>query len=100
MQRDGVGENNEQLTIRMSMSFGLNFELFNTRATTSNMTSWLSERAPATDWSGSSPFNVRTMPGGQAVAWLVPLLARSEEHTSELQSLMRISYAVFCLQNK
>src|SRR3546814_1374114 len=26
--------------------------------------------------------------------------ARSEEHTSELQSLMRISYAVFCLQTK
>src|SRR3546814_7824504 len=26
------------------------------------------------------------------------LLARSEEHTSELQSLMRISYAVFCLK--
>src|SRR3546814_5180069 len=25
---------------------------------------------------------------------------RSEEHTSELQSLMRISYAVFCLKNK
>src|SRR3546814_5953391 len=28
------------------------------------------------------------------------LLARSEEHTSELQSLMRISYAVFCLKKK
>src|SRR3546814_6649610 len=27
-------------------------------------------------------------------------LHRSEEHTSELQSLMRISYAVFCLQKK
>src|SRR3546814_1072644 len=27
-------------------------------------------------------------------------LARSEEHTSELQSLMRISYAVFCLKQK
>src|SRR3546814_1711971 len=27
-------------------------------------------------------------------------LSRSEEHTSELQSLMRISYAVFCLQKK
>src|SRR3546814_1543767 len=27
-------------------------------------------------------------------------LVRSEEHTSELQSLMRISYAVFCLKNK
>src|SRR3546814_2710453 len=29
----------------------------------------------------------------------LPIL-RSEEHTSELQSLMRISYAVFCLQKK
>src|SRR3546814_9412931 len=29
-----------------------------------------------------------------------PLPQRSEEHTSELQSLMRISYAVFCLKNK
>src|SRR3546814_2945722 len=28
------------------------------------------------------------------------LCPRSEEHTSELQSLMRISYAVFCLKNK
>src|SRR3546814_5664039 len=28
------------------------------------------------------------------------LEARSDEHTSELQSLMRISYAVFCLKNK
>src|SRR3546814_5604037 len=27
-------------------------------------------------------------------------IGRSEEHTSELQSLMRISYAVFCLKNK
>src|SRR3546814_8587016 len=27
-------------------------------------------------------------------------LIRSEEHTSELQSLMRISYAVFCVKNK
>src|SRR3546814_3181911 len=33
--------------------------------------------------------------GGQSDA-----LARSEEHTSELQSLMRISYAVFCLKKK
>src|SRR3546814_5080553 len=29
-----------------------------------------------------------------------PHLRRSEEHTSELQSLMRISYAVFCLKKK
>src|SRR3546814_2259867 len=31
---------------------------------------------------------------------LTPAGWRSEEHTSELQSLMRISYAVFCLKNK
>src|SRR3546814_2442472 len=32
---------------------------------------------------------------------IIPLLhKRSEEHTSELQSLMRISYAVFCLKKK
>src|SRR3546814_2407276 len=30
----------------------------------------------------------------------VLVLLRSEEHTSELQSLMRISYAVFCLKKK
>src|SRR3546814_2589027 len=29
-----------------------------------------------------------------------PVAARSEEHTSELQSLMRTSYAVFCLKKK
>src|SRR3546814_1889412 len=29
-----------------------------------------------------------------------PFYSRSEEHTSELQSLMRISYAVFCLKKK
>src|SRR3546814_1832989 len=45
---------------------------------------------------------------GLARAWTALVLyclnavrpARSEEHTSELQSLMRISYAVFCLKKK
>src|SRR3546814_8097899 len=32
--------------------------------------------------------------------WLKLVEERSEEHTSELQSLMRISYAVFCLKKK
>src|SRR3546814_5118389 len=32
--------------------------------------------------------------------WAKIALARSEEHTSELQSLMRISYDVFCLKKK
>src|SRR3546814_6822878 len=39
------------------------------------------------------PFHRRVSP-------LSPPRMRSEEHTSELQSLMRISYAVFCLKNK
>src|SRR3546814_7984638 len=40
---------------------------------------------------------------GMALATFAPRLgmtARSEEHTSELQSLMRNSYAVFCLKKK
>src|SRR3546814_9225700 len=48
-----------------------------------------------------------TLPAGQPVLMLMPSTVvlldaldhqRSEEHTSELQSLMRISYAVFCLK--
>src|SRR3546814_829028 len=35
-----------------------------------------------------------------AVLAISHALGRSEEHTSELQSLMRISYAVFCLKKK
>src|SRR3546814_6250981 len=34
------------------------------------------------------------------LAAFAPFIERSEEHTSELQSLMRISYAVFCLKTK
>src|SRR3546814_7357451 len=44
---------------------------------------------------------VRRAIGGHDLPMLdVRLARRSEEHTSELQSLMRISYAVFCLKNK
>src|SRR3546814_5468250 len=37
---------------------------------------------------------------GEAAARDATIAGRSEEHTSELQSLMRISYAVFCLKKK
>src|SRR3546814_9038969 len=37
---------------------------------------------------------------GEQIATEIGGTFRSEEHTSELQSLMRISYAVFCLQKK
>src|SRR3546814_6399403 len=38
--------------------------------------------------------------GGTRCASITGAWVRSEEHTSELQSLMRISYAVFCLKKK
>src|SRR3546814_4155515 len=57
---------------------------------------WLADQM---DW--VSFFIITTglaIPGLLLLAWLMRL--RSEEHTSELQSLMRISYAVFCLKQK
>src|SRR3546814_2604977 len=42
----------------------------------------------------------RAVPRRVARLPVARLPARSEEHTSELQSLMRISYAVFCLKKK
>src|SRR3546814_6314575 len=40
------------------------------------------------------------IPAFKALENRVVLAVRSEEHTSELQSLMRISYSVFCLKKK
>src|SRR3546814_10574560 len=46
-------------------------------------------------------FDPQALPEPEALLLRVVLgLTRSEEHTSELQSLMRISYAVFCLKKK
>src|SRR3546814_2242606 len=50
-------------------------------------------------------FRITALPAAKAgaILWATVLsgeLNRSEEHTSELQSLMRISYAVFCLKKK
>src|SRR3546814_6888587 len=59
---------------------------------------WAATRRAATAAASTLPArrkaaHVGTRPTG-------PLPERSEEHTSELQSLMRISYAVFCLKKK
>src|SRR3546814_3356125 len=43
---------------------------------------------------------LRHATGHDIVPHFLRFLDRSEEHTSELQSLMRISYAVFCLKKK
>src|SRR3546814_4675331 len=52
---------------------------------------WLGKHADATPGFLKIPLRIRDPHG---------LAARSEEHTSELQSLMRSSYAVFCLKKK
>src|SRR3546814_10132636 len=46
--------------------------------------------------SPASSFSTMLMP----ISLIADMTSRSEEHTSELQSLMRISYAVFCLKKK
>src|SRR3546814_4466546 len=61
-------------------------------------------RLPSLAWTVSSQFSAAT----GSMYWRIRVLnralvsqaSRSEEHTSELQSLMRISYAVFCLKKK
>src|SRR3546814_1709787 len=45
-------------------------------------------------------FDFADEPFGIENEQMTPSMKRSEEHTSELQSLMRISYAVFCLKKK
>src|SRR3546814_2976790 len=50
-----------------------------------------------TFWSGASAIMAILLIGAGSYTIAV---CRSEEHTSELQSLMRISYAVFCLKKK
>src|SRR3546814_9214887 len=46
------------------------------------------------------PLQQLTLPSYAARWMLHGVVVRSEEHTSELQSLMRISYAVFCLKKQ
>src|SRR3546814_2847193 len=55
----------------------------------------------AADGDATADFRVRVADAEGAVAeGTFTVTVRSEEHTSELQSLMRISYAVFCLKKK
>src|SRR3546814_6289844 len=56
--------------------------------------------APQHQLLGNPQGTVAGMPQAVVEDGLLDLGRRSEEHTSELQSLMRISYAVFCLKKK
>src|SRR3546814_6797993 len=49
---------------------------------------------------GISDYITDTLENVRAKGYTETLFGRTEEHTSELQSLMRISYAVFCLKKK
>src|SRR3546814_8352013 len=51
-------------------------------------------------WQIVSPISTSSMPTTAQTSPAVTSSTRSEEHTSELQSLMRISYAVFCLKKR
>src|SRR3546814_1818469 len=54
-------------------------------------------------WAVFAASTEQPLPRKAAIAVAAPVegdVVRSEEHTSELQSLMRISYAVFCLKKK
>src|SRR3546814_8960810 len=52
------------------------------------------------DWAAALPATATAMTAATDARARRRIDTRSEEHTSELQSLMRISYAVFCLKKK
>src|SRR3546814_6607318 len=56
---------------------------------------WPTAKGASASRSGTTP-----RPGSPLRVARPSVTVRSEEHTSELQSLMRISYAVFCLKKK
>src|SRR3546814_4342577 len=58
---------------------------------------WLADTGDDAQKAASWDFAAWLTQPEQQARWHI---GRSEEHTSELQSLMRISYAVFCLTNK
>src|SRR3546814_5405648 len=69
---------------------------------------WAVRQVSARPWPRRAPEPSRPVPAprrhtsfrGPATTGFPVCIRRSEEHTSELQSLMRISYAVFCLKKK
>src|SRR3546814_6874666 len=55
---------------------------------------------PVTENTSANSAREPLKPTELTLAMLLAVTSRSEEHTSELQSLMRISYAVLCLKKK
>src|SRR3546814_3939879 len=71
--------------------------------TSASLAELVALRASSADdaaWRLISPIDIANSSLAAAAAVAPALASRSEEHTSELQSLMRISYAVFCLKKQ
>src|SRR3546814_1145821 len=77
----GLSKNRSQLLSKMIIDCDHDFSICPPRT------------RPITNGAGPKPWRSAKNP-------IRPEISRSEEHTSELQSLMRISYAVFCLKKK
>src|SRR3546814_4510488 len=72
-------------------------EIFDGEAPSDNALMYSTDTPSGQRTAGAAPFvDTATL----SMAGRIWTLRRSEEHTSELQSLMRISYAVFCLNKK
>src|SRR3546814_4753129 len=83
---------------KKSTSFSVSVDLVSSIACASSFSAmysiqaWFSGTLPCLSWKSAT----KALEAGVSRLWC----HRSEEHTSELQSLMRISYAVFCLKKK
>src|SRR3546814_9214103 len=90
-------------SLALAQKLGLDPQKFFDIASVSSGQCWsLTSYAPLPGVGPATPAD-NDYKGGFAAALMLKdlrLAMRSEEHTSELQSLMRISYAVFCLKKK
>src|SRR3546814_9337115 len=94
-ERVNVAEQDQQTTPAIKIKKYANRRLYNT-ATSSYVT--LENLCQMVK--DGQDFVVEDAKSGEDITRSVLTQIRSEEHTSELQSLMRISYAVFCLNKK
>src|SRR3546814_4549874 len=93
-----LGEQDDAADEEQQIGRGLHAKLLFWR-TGRSRTLWLgSANATRRAWSGRNAEATLELRITEGVEVGLKALVRSEEHTSELQSLMRISYAVFCLK--
>src|SRR3546814_2888899 len=98
---DGAATDPQQVAAQLGQPQGMTLVLISVLATASAALVLYFWRRPASAVERTVSHAAARRPSTWAWAALAGVAAfRSEEHTSELQSLMRISYAVFCLKKK